>query len=185
MSELLLAGIVCGMLLGILAGTALLPRLGEQMKTEQESYSRYQDAVQMKAICNRKPPELVRKGADVWNPGETVLLHQVFEAMDEEGNQLDIQVLDIQDAFGNSRMEWYDKAGHKAVFLKRGTYVPFSSAPPTGAAMLCRPKFPKASRTQCRPKAALTIFYSSVSSRSPLTNALGKSQDNSIQSGTS
>lgn len=72
--------------------------VGEQMKTEQESYSRYQDAVQMKAICNRKPPELVRKGADVWNPGETVLLHQVFEAMDEEGNQLDIQVLDIQDA---------------------------------------------------------------------------------------
>ncbi|MCI8684062.1 MAG: hypothetical protein HFH50_14010 [Lachnospiraceae bacterium] len=123
LSELLLAGIVCGMLLGILAGTALLPRLGEQMKTEQESYSRYQDAVQMKAICNRKPPELVRKGADVWNPGETVLLHQVFEAMDEEGNQLDIQVLDIQDAFGNSRMEWYDKAGHKAVFLKRGTYT--------------------------------------------------------------
>ena len=50
MSELLLAGIVCAMLLEILAGTALLPRLGEQMKTEQESYSRYQDAVQMKAI---------------------------------------------------------------------------------------------------------------------------------------
>lgn len=123
MSDLILSGIVCAMLLGILAGTALLPRLGEQMKTEQENYFQYQDAAQMKVICDRKPPELVRKGADVWDPGEEVLINQVFEAVDAEGDQLDIQVLDIQDASGNSRMEWYDKAGHKAVFLKKGTYT--------------------------------------------------------------
>lgn len=123
MSDLLLSGIVCAMLLGILAGTALLPRLGEQMKTEKENYSQYQDMAQTKVICDRKPPELVRKGADVWKPGEAVVINQVFEAVDEEGNHLEIQVLDIQDAFGNSRMEWYDKTGDQAVFLSRGTYT--------------------------------------------------------------
>lgn len=123
MADLLLSGIVCAMLLGILAGTALLTKLGEQMKTEQEKYSGYQDRAQIKWICDRKPPELVRKGAGIWKTGEKVRINQVFEAVDEEGKRLDIQVLDIQDAFGISRMEWYDKAGHTAVFLKRGTYI--------------------------------------------------------------
>lgn len=123
MSDLLLSGIVCAMLLGILAGTALLPRLGEQMKTEKENYSQYRDAAQTKVICDRKPPELVRKGTDVWKPGEAVVINQIFEAVDEEGNYLDIQVLDIQDVSGNSRMEWYDKTDGKAVFLSRGIYT--------------------------------------------------------------
>ncbi|TGY93653.1 hypothetical protein E5329_17590 [Petralouisia muris] len=123
MSDLLLSGIVCAMLLGILAGMALLSRLGEQMKTEKENYSEYQDIAQTKWICARKPPELVRKGASIWKTGEKVRINQAFEAVDEEGNHLDVQVLDIQDAFGISRMEWYDKAGHTAVFLRRGAYV--------------------------------------------------------------
>lgn len=123
MGGILLPGIVLGALLAIIAGTALLPRLGRQMDIVSADYKGYEDARETKIICERKMPKIIRRDSRVWRTGEDIRISQVFEGVDAEGNETEIQVLDIQDENGNSRMDNYQRAEHKAVFSECGIYL--------------------------------------------------------------
>lgn len=123
MSDLLLPGLVCAILLAMLGGMSLLPRLGEHMKVPKKDYSQYEDVKQTQIVCDREPPQIVRSGAGNWRPGEEILVEQVFQGTDMEGKHTKIQVLKIQDESGNSRMDCYDRAGHKLIFPTKGIYL--------------------------------------------------------------
>lgn len=123
MSDIILPGIVCAALFGLIGGISLLPRLGQQMEVPKEDYSSYADARQTKEICARKPPDVVRKGFGVYQPGKEILLDQVFEGVDADGKKASLQVLDIRDKDGASRMDCYQGTGNKMSFPKRGAYL--------------------------------------------------------------
>lgn len=123
MSDMVLPGMVCAILLAAIGGMSLLPRLGEHMDVPTENYSGYGDAVQTKLACDRNPPQIVRKGAGSFKPGEEFFVGQVFQGMDAAGAPIGVQVLDIRDGQGNRRMDCYRKAGHKIVFPEKGIYL--------------------------------------------------------------
>lgn len=123
MAGILLSGIVLAALLAILAGTSLLSRLGQQMNVTSADYAGYKDADQAKEVCERKLPEIIRREHRAWRTGEDIWIAQVFEGVDAEGNATEIEVLNIQDENGNSRMDSYQKAEQKAVFSERGMYL--------------------------------------------------------------
>ncbi|MCI9492595.1 MAG: hypothetical protein HFH42_05625 [Lachnospiraceae bacterium] len=123
MSEIILPGMICAALFGAIMGISLLPRLGRHMDIPTEDYSSYEDASQVKEICARQPPKIVRKGFGVYQPGEEILLSQIFEGIDTDGNETSLQVLGIWDKDGIGRMDCYQEAGHKVSFPKRGAYV--------------------------------------------------------------
>lgn len=119
-----LSGIILIAVLAILSGTALLPKLGEHMDHTSENYSSYQDSKQTKIICDRKMPEIIRKNSRVWKPGEEIQISEIFEGFDADGRQTEIEVLDIQDREGNSRMDdCYQESERKAAFSERGMYL--------------------------------------------------------------
>lgn len=123
MSDIVLPGMVCAILLAAIGGMSLLPRLGEHMDVPKENYSSYGDVVQAKLACDRKPPQIVRKGAGTFKVGEEVLVGQVFQGMDAAGAPIGVQILDIRDGQGNRRMDCYRKLGHKIVFPAKGIYL--------------------------------------------------------------
>ena len=123
MSDIVLPGMVCAILIASFVGMSLLPRLGEHMDVPEENYSGYGDAAQTKLACDRKPPEIVRKGAGNCRPGEEVPVGKLFQGIDAAGNPIGVQVLDIRDSQGIRRMDCYRKAGHKIVFPQKGIYL--------------------------------------------------------------
>lgn len=123
MSDMVLPGMICAALLAAIGGMSLLPRLGEHMDVPGEDYSGYGDAVQTKLACDREPPEIVRKGAGTFQPGQEFSVGQVFQGMDAAGNPVNVQVLDIRDGQGNRRMDCYRKEGQKIVFPSKGIYM--------------------------------------------------------------
>lgn len=120
---LLLSGIVLVSLLAIMTETSLLPGLGQQMDVSSADYSGYVDVSQTKVICERNLPEIIRRDSKVWNVGEEILIADMFEGKDADGEQTEVEVLDIRDENGNSRMENYQRAGKRAVFSERGAYI--------------------------------------------------------------
>lgn len=120
---ILLAGIVLTVLFAVLTRMSFSENLGQHMDIPKEDYAGYADSEQTKEICDREPPVIIRKISKVWRPEEEIRIDHVFEAVDTEGKQLEIEVLDIQDEDGNSRMECYQRADHKTVFSERGMYL--------------------------------------------------------------
>lgn len=123
MSDMLLPGLVCGILLALIGGMSLQSRLGEHMNVPGEAYSTYQDVKQTKIACDREPPKIVRSGAGNWRPGEEIPVERVFRGTDTEGRDTQVRVMKIQDENGNSRMDCYDRAGHKLIFPTKGAYL--------------------------------------------------------------
>ena len=77
----------------------------------------------MKAACERTAPEIISKGIKIWKPGDEILIDEVFEGKDTEGNQTEIKILDIRNQNGDCRMEYYQKEEHKIVFPEKGMYL--------------------------------------------------------------
>ena len=123
MSELLLPGLVCAILLALVLGMSLLPGLGEHMNLPEEAYAAYQDVKQIKIVCDREPPQIVRSGPGNVRPGEKIPLEQIFRGTDTQGNDTKVQVLEIQDGNGNTRMDCYDRVGHTLTFPAKGAYL--------------------------------------------------------------
>ncbi len=122
MAGILLAGLVTASLLAFVSSFGLLPYLGQKMDTPSEGFAGYQDLQQLKAVCKRKPPEIIRKSTKRWKPGEEIFVSQVFEGRDEDGRSTRIEVVEIQDGDGNSRICDYSKQEQKIVLKERGVY---------------------------------------------------------------
>lgn len=123
MAGILLAGLIFAALYSVLSALSFSDRLGEHMDVPEECYKDYADSGEIKKICSRKSPEIIRQTSKIWKPGEEIQITQVFEGRDAEGIQTEIKVLDIQDEHGNDRMDCYDRAAHKMVFSERGMYL--------------------------------------------------------------
>lgn len=110
-------------LLVFAAGSALLPKLGQEMDIPGTEYRGYQDFAQTKSVCSRKPPKIVRKGSWRWNEGEEIGIGRIFQGTDAEGNAVYVEVADVIDEKGNSRIGHYHRGGHKLVGLEKGMYL--------------------------------------------------------------
>ena len=84
MAGIMTAGIVMVFLLVFAAGSALLPKLGQEMDIPGTEYRGYQDFAQTKSVCSRKPPKIVRKGSWRWNEGEEIGIGRIFQGTDAE-----------------------------------------------------------------------------------------------------
>ena len=122
MARIILAGMVMVALLVFVAGSVLLPGLGERMDVPGAEYATYQDFAQTMDVCGREAPEIIRIGLWKWKAGEEISISQVFSGMDVEGNAVDVKVLSLWDEEKNSRMEFYRKEGNSFIISEKGVY---------------------------------------------------------------
>ncbi len=123
MAGIFLSGIVLAFALAFAMGSALLPKLGKGMDIPGTDYGEYQDFAQTKAVCKRRQPKIVRKGSFRCEEGDEILLANMFEGIDAEGNDLGIEVMDVLDEGGISQIKCYHRGGHKLVGLRQGAYL--------------------------------------------------------------
>ncbi len=127
-SEMVLPGIVFSAVVSILVGAALFARIGGRMETRGEDFSRMADTQTVQALCERELPVIQCVGKKRWDAGESILVQEVFTALDMDGNIIEPVVLDIIDQDGDSVMGCYNKETGQAIFTARGIYTFLLSA---------------------------------------------------------
>jgi hypothetical protein len=127
-SEMVLPGIVFSAVVSILVGAALFDRIGGRMETGGEDFSRMADTQTVQALCERELPVIQCVGKKRWDAGESILVQEVFTALDMDGNIIEPVVLDIIDQDGDSAMGCYNKETGQAIFTARGIYTFLLSA---------------------------------------------------------
>lgn len=130
-SDMILPAIVFLAIMAILAGSSLFHKIGKRMEVQGKEFQQMEDVKAVQAVCERDAPEIQCIGKKLWDVGQAIPVSGIFEALDAEGNKIDIQVTDIRYQDGSSAMECYRKDTGQAVFLRRGMYT-FSLAATDG-----------------------------------------------------
>ena len=86
------------------------------------NYSEYQDSVVYERIATRQAPEISYNNQNVWKAGDSIDISQAFQAVDADGNNLDIRVEEITDSNGTVVTDKYNESEKEAVFDTAGSY---------------------------------------------------------------
>lgn len=127
-SDIILPAVVLAGVIAILVGASLFGTIGKRMEVLEEDFSMMEDSQAVQALCDRDEPVIQCVGKKLWNVGESLSVSGNFSAVDAEGGEIAVVLLDITNQDGLSVMECYQKDSGQAVFTQRGVYTFFLKA---------------------------------------------------------
>lgn len=121
--DIILPAVVFAAVIAIFAGASLFGKIGKRMEVPGENFAVMKDSQAVQVLCNRDEPVIQCIGKKLWSVGETISISGIFAAVDAEGEEVDLAVLDITNQEGISVMECYKKDSGQVVFVQRGIYT--------------------------------------------------------------